>query len=62
MRFNLRVTMNDELLRDLREYFHIDGEIVRRDLQEALTRTVLIYEHDVARLKRANSKKRGKKA
>ncbi len=52
MRFNLRIAIDDELLRDLHKYFNIDRETVRQDLQEALARTVIIYERDVARIER----------
>ncbi len=56
MRFNLRIEIDGELLGDLHKYFNIDREIVRRDLQEALTRTMLIYERDAARIKRGKRK------
>ena len=57
MKFYLRIEIDDRLLRELQQYFHVDDKIVRQDLMTAMVRTVQIYERDVARVKRANKRK-----
>ncbi len=59
MRFHLRIEIDDQLLRELQHYFHVDDKIVRQDLMTAMVRTGQIYERDVARVKRAKMSKRG---
>ncbi len=57
MKFHLRIVIDDQLLRELQQYFKVDTKIVRQDLMTAMVRTVQIYERDVARVKRANERK-----
>jgi hypothetical protein len=61
MKFKLSIEVDDHLLPDLRQYFHIESEIVRQDLQAALARTVEIYERDAVRIKKAKKRKGGGK-
>jgi hypothetical protein len=59
MKFYMRIEIDDQLLRELQQYFHVDDKIVRQDLMTAMVRTVQIYERDVARVKHAKLSKRG---
>jgi hypothetical protein len=47
MKFNLSVEVDEQLLRDLQQHFDTGDEIVRKDLQAALERTVEIYTRGV---------------
>jgi hypothetical protein len=59
MKFYLRIVIDDQLLRELQQYFKVDTKIVRQDLMTAMVRTVQIYERDVARVTRGKMSKRG---